>query len=495
MPTMQSHVRRGVSCVVLLFLAGGFAHVDRVRAGDPTQEITPWSTAYKSYVGQQSTEIAATIRTFPTTHPDFTGVGAGTDGARYSGITGDYLGPDGKPIFASTGRKILTEWKDAAGRPIIRPRSYIASRPGDTAGSLDTAAGAAVTSAASFNQWFRNTPGVNTSSAASLNLQRQGSSFIFDGSLDNITGARKTAYTAEAEWHFVHQANRDFFIDVASNAEVWLFIDDRLVIDGGAMAGVKFTISGGTVVTQEACDAHITVLGAAIQSGSTPCPVTLRSKTGTTTQQPFGSFSSFTAGNVNDNKNPRTARVGTNLPSGTVISVTGQSWIPSGSSFKSHLTIDSSSTSQAVKVYRNGDLGPNIAPFQNQASAASFLAPYINAATKRIVLQPNQAIYLFELGTTNLTSAAADFQDLVVLVSLSRPNSTPTATTTTSTAAPAPEMRQRIDLSRLTWLEDNSSHKIKLLFANRTGNSSSLRVETNISTLNLANFRASAERD
>ncbi len=33
-------------------------------------------------------------------------------------------------------------------------------------------------------------------------------------------------------------------------------------------------------------------------------------------------------------------------------------------------------------------------------------------------LDENQAIYLFELGTTNLTSSAADFQDLVVLITL-----------------------------------------------------------------------------
>ena len=35
-----------------------------------------------------------------------------------------------------------------------------------------------------------------------------------------------------------------------------------------------------------------------------------------------------------------------------------------------------------------------------------------------MTMDENQSIYLFELGTTRLTSSAADFQDLVVLVTL-----------------------------------------------------------------------------
>ncbi|MEZ6192618.1 MAG: hypothetical protein R3C45_15195 [Phycisphaerales bacterium] len=35
-----------------------------------------------------------------------------------------------------------------------------------------------------------------------------------------------------------------------------------------------------------------------------------------------------------------------------------------------------------------------------------------------MTMDENQSIYLFELGTTRLTRAAADFQDLVVLVTL-----------------------------------------------------------------------------
>jgi len=44
----------------------------------------------------------------------------------------------------------------------------------------------------------------------------------------------------------------------------------------------------------------------------------------------------------------------------------------------------------------------------------------VDTATRRIKLLENQAIFLFEIGTTNLNSSAADFQDLVLLVTLAR---------------------------------------------------------------------------
>jgi hypothetical protein len=61
---------------------------------------------------------------------------------------------------------------------------------------------------------------------------------------------------------------------------------------------------------------------------------------------------------------------------------------------------------------------PNLKPYQNQATINSFLQGYINIKTQKVVLSSNQAIYLFELGTTDQRSSAWDMQDLVVLVSL-----------------------------------------------------------------------------
>jgi hypothetical protein len=76
---------------------------------------------------------------------------------------------------------------------------------------------------------------------------------------------------------------------------------------------------------------------------------------------------------------------------------------------------------QNVVVLKNGDLIPDVPGMENQASIQDFVEEYINLGTGTVGLQSNQALYLFELGTTNLQSSAADFQDLVLLLTLLNP--------------------------------------------------------------------------
>jgi fibro-slime domain-containing protein len=83
-----------------------------------------------------------------------------------------------------------------------------------------------------------------------------------------------------------------------------------------------------------------------------------------------------------------------------------------------HLTARSGDNSPYVLVLKDGDSVPSIPAFQDQTNLAYFVEPYVNTATGKVVLQDNQAIYLFELGTTNLSSSAADFQDLVIMITL-----------------------------------------------------------------------------
>lgn len=62
----------------------------------------------------------------------------------------------------------------------------------------------------------------------------------------------------------------------------------------------------------------------------------------------------------------------------------------------------------------DGDEVPDIPSYGNQATIESFLAPYIDVQSGTVVLDPSEAILLFEF-TSNLASSAADWQDLVVL--------------------------------------------------------------------------------
>ena len=188
---------------------------------------------------------------------------------------------------------------------------------------------------------------------------------------------------------------------------------------------IGFDIVDGEVIPTVDYEASIKVLGAAITyGGSYHMPVTVKAEIDGTTIEPWGSFTLPVDGNVN---------IGTqqeyNLPdtysAGTPISVTGQSWVKADSDYSgtsnSHWTqeiqVNSASGSSAVLVLRDGDDVPDITPFQDQGSIVSFLQGYIDN-NQKVVLDDNQAIFLYELGTTNLSSSAADFQDLVILVTL-----------------------------------------------------------------------------
>lgn len=82
-----------------------------------------------------------------------------------------------------------------------------------------------------------------------------------------------------------------------------------------------------------------------------------------------------------------------------------------------HASYDSKNTTQ-VKTLTNGMQAPPLQGFGGQKPVMSFLQPYLNAQGK-VVLEPQQVIQLYELGTTNMSSSAADFQDLVVLFTIS----------------------------------------------------------------------------
>lgn len=74
------------------------------------------------------------------------------------------------------------------------------------------------------------------------------------------------------------------------------------------------------------------------------------------------------------------------------------------------------SNSSNLNVLRNGDSVPKIPGAMGQDSIEDYLQDYVEDG--KIVLEENEAIFLFELGTTNLSSSVADFQDLVVLMTI-----------------------------------------------------------------------------
>ncbi len=197
---------------------------------------------------------------------------------------------------------------------------------------------------------------------------------------------------------------------------------------------LSFDIDAGKVVPGTSFAASVEVLGAAISyGGQYAMPVTAAVQIGNDLYEPWGAYTNPEQGNVNadagSNPHPALYTIPESYPENVPITVKGmawrkkwkrkrgrwiQSWVP-------YREIDSKNGDIYVKPLRNGDPVPKISGYLGQASIEDFIAPYIDD-TGHVVLADNQVIYLFELGVTNLNSAAADFQDLVVLVTLSKSN-------------------------------------------------------------------------
>ncbi|MCH7546468.1 MAG: fibro-slime domain-containing protein [Planctomycetes bacterium] len=182
-------------------------------------------------------------------------------------------------------------------------------------------------------------------------------------------------------------------------------------LSNAALTSGDFEIVNGQVVVYVDFNASFEVLGVDFSN----IPITLLGRAGAVTYQPFGSYSDPDNGNINDSNNPRTFTYPTMYPAGTAITVSGRSWIDDTTI---RLTADSGVNSQQVIVLRDGDPVPAIDPFPGQDPLDVYIADYVDAATNTISLLENQVIYLFELYTTDMGSIFADFQDMVILLSL-----------------------------------------------------------------------------
>ncbi len=183
---------------------------------------------------------------------------------QYVYMVADELDEDGKPVMASTGKKLRKQWKDAQGRPIMPPRPHFPSQPGDRPGWTESSQGGALHSPEDFAQWFRDVEGVNVSTLLPITLKRQPGTniYTFDDKEDpyfqslggffpinnDLYGNYRSTgknfhFTFELDTEFVYKEGTGQVFTFTGDDDVWVFIDGKCVIDiGGVHAAVSQTI-------------------------------------------------------------------------------------------------------------------------------------------------------------------------------------------------------------------------------------------------------------
>jgi fibro-slime domain-containing protein len=200
-------------------------------------------------------ELTGIVRDFLPSHPDFDVVPPEGYG-HYMWNIATGMNDDGRPAYVGGGYKVLTQAHDAQGRPICW--TLYDPGAGDTPAEQDSPDTGSITSAATFDEWFRDVPGVNLSTLVTVTgvMQEDGEyeglyevnvpQFypIDDMLFGNDSGEHNSFFTFTIAAEFTHDASAGYVLMFKSDDDAYIFMEGPGLPDGGRMIGDLGGING-----------------------------------------------------------------------------------------------------------------------------------------------------------------------------------------------------------------------------------------------------------
>ncbi|MHC5007915.1 MAG: fibro-slime domain-containing protein [Planctomycetota bacterium] len=199
--------------------------------------------------------LIGVARDFEPDHPDFDVVPPEGYG-HYMWNVATAMNAEGRPAYVGGGYKVFSQAHDAQGRPICW--TLYDADAGDTPAEQDDPDTGSITSAETFDEWFRDIPGINMSTLVTLTgvMQEDGEyeglyevnipQFypIDDMLFGNGPDEHNNFFTFTIAAEFTHDASAGYVLMFKSDDDAYIFLEGPGLPGGGRMIGDLGGING-----------------------------------------------------------------------------------------------------------------------------------------------------------------------------------------------------------------------------------------------------------